>query len=94
MIELMNFHPDKCETLKIKKVKPINYDHKRSLAIDYIPKSKQDKLNKGRPIWQSWRTATQVTTLQNTYLRLSLRRKDQQQTVLEPPRRCYHKESK
>ena len=46
---MMHFHPAKCETLRItNKVKPINYDyyihnHKLSLAIDHIPKSKQEK---------------------------------------------------
>ena len=46
---LMHFHPAKCETLRItNKVKTINYDyyihnHKLSLAIDHIPKSKQEK---------------------------------------------------
>ena len=47
---LINFHPDKCEILRMtNKVKPINYDydihdHKLSLAIDHIPKSKQEKI--------------------------------------------------
>jgi len=81
-----------------KKVKPINYgyyihDHKRSLAIDHFPKSKQEKLNKGRPILENGYTShghnSQQSILQNT----GLRRKDQQQAVLEPQRRCYHKES-
>ena len=46
---LMDFHPAKCETLRIiNKIKPINHDyyihnHKLSLAIDHSPKSKHEK---------------------------------------------------
>ena len=48
---LMNFHPAKCETLSLRitnKVKSINYDynihnHKLSLALYHIPKSKHEK---------------------------------------------------
>ena len=64
---LMNFHPAKCETLRItNKVKPINSDyyihnHKLSLAMDHIPKSKYEKPRQRQPI-----LGNAYTTPQNT----------------------------
>ena len=61
---LMNFHPAKCETPRItNKIKPINHDyyihnHKLSLAIDHIPKSKHEKARQ--------RATNQEERLQNT----------------------------
>ena len=86
---LMHFHPAKSETLRItNKGKPINYDyyihnHKLSLAIDHIPKSKHEKARQ--------RATNHGERIHNTAKHLGININSK---LLESPCTCNHKESK